>query len=63
VGLKLNATQPLLDYAENATLLGYNIEIIKANKKRLIDAGREFGLEVNVEKTKYMLVSHHQSAS
>jgi hypothetical protein len=28
----------------------------------LIDASKEFGLEVNVEKTKYMLVSRDQNA-
>jgi ribosomal protein S2 len=28
----------------------------------LIDASKEFGLEVNTEKTKYMLLSRHQNA-
>jgi hypothetical protein len=28
----------------------------------LIDASKEAGLEVNAEKTKYMLLSHHQNA-
>jgi hypothetical protein len=28
----------------------------------LIDASKEVGLEVNTEKTKYMLLSHHQDA-
>jgi hypothetical protein len=27
----------------------------------LLQAGREVGLEVNTEKSKYMLVSHHQN--
>jgi hypothetical protein len=27
----------------------------------LIDASKEVGLEVNAEKTKYMLLSHHQN--
>jgi hypothetical protein len=27
-----------------------------------MDASKEVGLEVDVEKTKYMLVSHHQNA-
>jgi hypothetical protein len=28
----------------------------------LIDAGKEVGLEINIEKTKYMLLSRHQNA-
>jgi hypothetical protein len=28
----------------------------------LIDASKEVGLEINIEKTKYMLLSHHQNA-
>jgi hypothetical protein len=30
--------------------------------KTLIDASKEDGLEVNTEKTKYMLLSRHQNA-
>jgi hypothetical protein len=41
-------------------LLGDNIDTIKKNTETLIDAGKEVGLEINVEKTKYMLLSHHQ---
>jgi hypothetical protein len=29
----------------------------------LIDAGKEIGLEINVEKTKYMLLSRHQNVA
>jgi hypothetical protein len=43
-------------------LLGYNIDAIKKNMKTLIDAINEAGLEVNTEKTKYMLLSRHQNA-
>jgi hypothetical protein len=35
---------------------------IKKNTETLIDAGKEVGLEINVEKTMYMLLSHHQNA-
>jgi biotin operon repressor len=35
---------------------------MKKNIKTLIDAIKEVGLEVNTEKTKYMLLSHHQNA-
>jgi hypothetical protein len=40
---------------------GDNIETIKRNTKILIDASKEVGLEINVEKTKYMLLSRHQN--
>jgi hypothetical protein len=42
-------------------LLGDNIDAIKKNMETLIDASKEFGLEVNTEKTKYMLLSRHQN--
>jgi hypothetical protein len=42
-------------------LLGYNIDTTKKNTETLIDASKEVGPEINVEKTKYMLVSHHQN--
>jgi hypothetical protein len=53
VGLKLNGTHQLLSD---------NIDIIKKNMETLIDATKDVGLEVNVEKTKYMLLSRHQNA-
>jgi hypothetical protein len=43
-------------------LLGDNIDTINKNTETLIDASKEVGLEVNVEKTKYMLVSRDQNA-
>jgi hypothetical protein len=43
-------------------LLGANIDTIKKNTETLIDASKEIGLEVNTEKTKYMLLSRHQNA-
>jgi hypothetical protein len=39
-----------------------NINIIKKNTEALLDASKEIGLEVNSEKTKYMFMSHHQTA-
>jgi hypothetical protein len=42
-------------------LLGHNIDTIKKNTETLIDASKDVGLEINVEKTKYMWLSRHQN--
>jgi hypothetical protein len=62
MGLKLNGTHQLLAYPDDVNLLGDNICTINKNTQTLIDAKKEVGLEVNVEKTKYMSVSRHQNA-
>jgi retron-type reverse transcriptase len=61
VGLKLNGTHQLLAYADDVNLLGDNIDTVKKNTETLIDASKEVGLEINAEKTKYMLISRHQN--
>jgi hypothetical protein len=61
VGLRLNGAHQLLAYADNVNLLRDNIDIIKKNTESLIYAIKEIGLEVNVEKTKYMLLSRYQN--
>jgi hypothetical protein len=61
VGLKLNGTHQLLAYADDVNPLGDNIDTIKKNMETLTDASKQVGLEINVEKTKYMLLSRHQN--
>jgi hypothetical protein len=61
VGLELNKTRQLLIYADDINLLGDNINTTKENAKTLLGASRDVGLEINAEKTKYMIVSHHQN--
>jgi ribosomal protein S2 len=65
VRLKLSGTHKLLAYADDVNLLGDNIDTtrIKKNTETLIDASKEVGLEINPEKTKYMLLSCHQNVS
>jgi hypothetical protein len=61
VGLKLNGIHQLLAYVNDVNLLGDNIDPMKKSTETLIDASNEIGLEINVEKTKYMLLSRHQN--
>jgi hypothetical protein len=50
MGLKLNGTHQLLAYADDVILLGDNTDTIKKNTEILIDASKEVGLEINVDK-------------
>jgi hypothetical protein len=59
VGLKLNWTHQLLVYADDVNLQGGNTDTKKKNHTN-IDTSKDVGLEVNTEKTKYMLLSRHQ---
>jgi hypothetical protein len=43
-------THQLLAYADDVDLLGDNIDTIEKNTETLIDASKEVGLEINVEK-------------
>jgi hypothetical protein len=61
MGLKLNGKHQLLAYADDVNLLGDNIDTIKKNMDILINVSKEIGLEINVDKTKYMLLSRHQN--
>jgi hypothetical protein len=62
VGLKLNGAHQLLAYADDVNLLGYDIDTINKNTETLIDASKEVGIEVNVEKTEYMSVCRDQNS-
>jgi hypothetical protein len=59
-GLKLNGTHQLLAYADDINVVEENIDTINENTEVLLDTSKEVGLEVNPEKTKYMLISRSQ---
>jgi hypothetical protein len=61
-GLKLNGTHQLLAYADDVNILGGNVHAVKKNTESLVAATKETGLEVNTDKTEYMVMSRDQNA-
>jgi pectate lyase len=60
--LKLNGTHQLLVYAADVNILSESVHALKKNTEALVVASKEIGLEVNAEKTKYMVMSRDQNA-
>ena len=61
-GLKLNGTHQLLAYADDINILDGSVHIIKKNAEAFVMSSKENGLEVNVDKTKYMVMCRDQNA-
>jgi hypothetical protein len=62
VSLELSGTHQLLVYADDDNLLGNSVNIIKENSETFLEASRDTELEINAEKTKYMIMSHHPNS-
>jgi len=58
-GLLLNGTHQLLVYADhvNTRILGRSVHTIKENAEAMVVASKGIGLDVNADKTKYMVMS------
>jgi hypothetical protein len=61
-GLKLNGTHQLLVCVDDINILSGSVHAIKKNTEALVVASKQIGLEVNAEKTKYMVMSRNQNA-
>lgn len=51
----------LIVYVDGVNLMSGNTNTTVTNTDVLLDTNMEAGLEVNTQKTKYMLTSHHQT--
>jgi len=61
-GLTLNGMHLLLAYADDVNILGGSVHTVKENAEALVVATKETELEVNADKTKYMVMSRDRNA-
>jgi len=54
--LKLNGTHQFLVYADDVSMLGGSVHTMKNNAEALVVPIKEPGLEVNADKTEYIVM-------
>ena len=59
--MELNRKHQLLVYADDVNMLGENLQTSRENTEIFIKASKDIGLEVDSEKTKYMITSCQQN--
>jgi hypothetical protein len=62
VVLEFNGTHHPFIYVDDVNLLGDSVNTIKENTETLLEASRDIDLEINAEKTKYMIMSRHPNS-
>ena len=60
--MKISGTHQLLVYTDDVNILGGSVHTIKENTEALVVDSKEIGLEVNANKTKYVVTSRDQNA-
>jgi len=61
-GLKLNGTHQLLLYADGINIMGESVHTIEGNTGTLVVAGKETGIDVNADNTRYVVASRDHNA-
>jgi hypothetical protein len=56
-----NGKHQLLAYADDVNILGGSVHTVKENAEALVVATKEIELEVNADKTKYMVMSRERN--
>jgi hypothetical protein len=51
-----------LVYADDVNLVGDSVNTIKENIETFLEASRDVGLEINAEKMKCTIMSHHSNS-
>jgi len=62
-GFKLNGTLQLPVYGDDVNILGGSVHSINKNAETLVATSKKTGIEVNVDKTKYTVMSRDQNAA